>query len=255
MNTKANDETPAVLTIAGSDSGGGAGLQADLKVFHALGCFGTTAITCVTAQNPDEVRGVEPVSPAMVAEQVRTVCAGFPIRVAKTGMLYSAEIIEAVADVVDECEIPLLVVDPVMVSTSGARLLREDAIAALLRRLIPKARVITPNLPEAEVLVGHTLESLDALQAAAEEIFRVLRPGGRLLFFEHVRAEGGGLAWFQDRMNPLWNIMSCGCNLNRDTRGVFEEAGFRFEWIEEDAREESKRPRLPLIKGVAVRPE
>ncbi len=92
-------------------------------------------------------------------------------------------------------------------------------------------------------------------QAAAEEIFRVLRAGGRLLFFEHVRAVGGGLAWFQDRMNPLWNVMSCGCNLNRDTRGVFEEAGFRFEWIEEDAREESKRPRLPLIKGVAVRPE
>jgi SAM-dependent methyltransferase len=92
-------------------------------------------------------------------------------------------------------------------------------------------------------------------QAAAEEIFRVLRPGGRLLFFEHVRAAGGGLAWFQDRMNPLWHTLSCGCNLNRDTRGTFQQAGFHFEWIEEDAREESRRPRLPLIKGVAVRPE
>lgn len=161
---------PAVLTIAGSDSGGGAGLQADLKVFHSLGCFGATAITCITAQNPDEVRGVEPVSPAMVAEQVRTVCAGFPVRAAKTGMLYSAEIIEAVADVVGECELTSLVVDPVMVATSGARLLREDAVAALTQRLIPKAQVITPNLPEAEVLAGHSIASLDALRAAAEEI-------------------------------------------------------------------------------------
>ena len=92
-------------------------------------------------------------------------------------------------------------------------------------------------------------------QAAANELFRVLRRGGRLLFFEHVRAPGGGLAWFQDRVNPLWNILSCGCNLNRDTRAVFEEAGFRFEWIEEATQGESRKPSLPKIKGVAVRPE
>lgn len=145
-------------------------MQADLKVFRALGCFGTTAITCITAQNPDEVRGVEAVSPAMVAEQVRTVCGGFPIRAAKTGMLYSAEIIEAVADVVSECGITSLVVDPVMVATSGARLLREDAVAALQQRLIPRARVITPNLPEAEVLAGHSIASLDELRVAAKDI-------------------------------------------------------------------------------------
>ena len=163
-------DIPAVLTIAGSDSGGGAGLQADLKVFHALGCFGTTAVSCITAQNPDQVRGVEAVSAAMVAEQVRTVCDGFPIAAAKTGMLFSAEIIEAVAGVVEECGIKNLVVDPVMVSTSEVRLLREDAVEALQKLLIPKARVITPNLPEAEVLLGHAIESLEDLKLAAEEI-------------------------------------------------------------------------------------
>jgi len=168
MNEKTN--LPAVLTIAGSDSGGGAGLQADLKVFQALGCFGTTAITCITAQNPDEVRGVEAVSAAMVSEQVRTVCDGFPIAAAKTGMLYSAEIIEAVAGIVEKCGIKNLVVDPVMISTSEVRLLKVDAVEALQNLLIPKARVITPNLPEAEVLVGHSIESLEDLKLAAGEI-------------------------------------------------------------------------------------
>ncbi len=170
MSDRPDNVTPAVLTIAGSDSGGGAGLQADLKVFHSLGCFGTTAVTCVTAQNPDEVRCVEAISVDVVAEQVRTVCAGFPVAAAKTGMLFSAEIIEAVADVVAECGLESLVVDPVMVATSGSRLLREDAVAALQDRLIPKARVITPNLPEAEVLAGHPIGSLDELRDAAREI-------------------------------------------------------------------------------------
>ncbi len=166
----ASRETPAVLTIAGSDSGGGAGLQADLKVFHTLGCFGTSAVTCVTAQNPDTVQAVEALPVEIIAAQVRAVCDGFPIAAVKTGMLFSAEIIETVAEVVTEFALDTLVVDPVMVATSGARLLREDAIVALRDRLIPRARVITPNLPEAEVLAGHAIESLDALKGAAEEI-------------------------------------------------------------------------------------
>jgi hydroxymethylpyrimidine/phosphomethylpyrimidine kinase len=170
MSEQSDRERPAVLTIAGSDSGGGAGLQADLKVFQALGCFGTTAVTCVTAQNPDEVRGVEPISPAMVTEQICTVCDSFPIAAAKTGMLFSADIIDAVTRAVERCGLDCLVVDPVMVSTSESRLLRDDAISALQERLIPKARVITPNLPEAEVLLGRSIESLDALKDAAREI-------------------------------------------------------------------------------------
>jgi hydroxymethylpyrimidine/phosphomethylpyrimidine kinase len=169
-NMSSANQIPAVLTIAGSDSGGGAGLQADLKVFNALGCFGTTAVTCLTAQNPDEVRGVEAVSPEMVTQQVKAVCDSFPVVAVKTGMLFSAEIIAAVADVIKSCAIKNVVVDPVMVSTSAKRLLQEDAVEVLQRELLPIAGVITPNLPEAEVLCGHSIVSEDDLKTAAEEI-------------------------------------------------------------------------------------
>jgi hydroxymethylpyrimidine/phosphomethylpyrimidine kinase len=163
---------PVALTIAGSDSGGGAGVQADLKTFASLGVFGTSAITCLTAQNPDRVDGVEEVSPAMVAQQIRTVCAGFPVAAAKTGMLFSAPIIRAVAREVIRCGLRRLVVDPVMISTSGARLLRDDAVAALCRDLLPLATVITPNLPEAEALLGGEIGSLPDMKSAAEALSR-----------------------------------------------------------------------------------
>ena len=161
---------PVALTIAGSDSGGGAGIQADLKTFAALSVFGTSAITCVTAQNPDKVSGIAAIDPDMVSLQIRTVCEGFPVKAAKTGMLYSAPIIRAVAKTIIECAIPALVVDPVMVATSGARLLREDAVEALCSDLVPRAAVITPNVSEAEILCGHSIVSFDELKAAAREI-------------------------------------------------------------------------------------
>lgn len=156
--------------MAGSDSGGGAGIQADLKVFHALGAFGTTAITCITAQNPDGVTGVAAISAAMVRRQIAAVCDGFPVAAAKTGMLYSRPIIRAVAACVRERRLPNLVVDPVMVATSGARLLRDDAVAALCADLLPLATVITPNLPEAEALCGRPIRSLRAMKVAAREL-------------------------------------------------------------------------------------
>jgi hydroxymethylpyrimidine/phosphomethylpyrimidine kinase len=158
---------PAVLTIAGSDSGGGAGIQADLKTFEAFGVFGTAAITCLTAQNPGSVSAIHPAPAGMVAEQVRQVCRGFPIAAAKTGMLYSAALIRAVAAVVRECRLALLVVDPVMVATSGARLLRPDAVLALCQELLPLAAVITPNVPEAEVLTGLSIRTRAEARAAA----------------------------------------------------------------------------------------
>ncbi|MBU0678104.1 MAG: bifunctional hydroxymethylpyrimidine kinase/phosphomethylpyrimidine kinase [Verrucomicrobia bacterium] len=169
-NSSSSEGRPVVLTIAGSDSGGGAGIQADLKTFSALGVFGTSAITCVTAQNPDEVTAIVALEPEMVVKQIHTVCEGFPVRVAKTGMLYSAGIIKAVAaeDIVEG--IAILVVDPVMVSTSGTRLLKEDAIEALCNDLLPKARVVTPNIQEAEILWGHAISSVEELKAAAREI-------------------------------------------------------------------------------------
>ena len=164
-------KTPAVaLTIAGSDSGGGAGIQADLAAFHAFGVFGTTAITCVTAQTPDGVSGVWPLPCEAVRQQIRAVCDGFPIAAAKTGMLYSAEIIREVSEEDVREGIPVLVVDPVMVAASGARLLQEDAIEALCDSLIPQARVITPNLHEAEILCGHPIKSVEDLRATAREL-------------------------------------------------------------------------------------
>jgi hydroxymethylpyrimidine/phosphomethylpyrimidine kinase len=164
--------TAVAVTVAGSDSGGGAGIQADLKTFEACGVFGTSALTCITAQNPDRVAGVAALDPDMIALQIRTVCAGFPVAAAKTGMLYAADIVGAVARAVRACRIPLLVVDPVMVATSGARLLREDAVAALCRRLLPLATVITPNLPEAEILWARPIRTLDEQRRAARELGR-----------------------------------------------------------------------------------
>ncbi|MDP2991569.1 MAG: bifunctional hydroxymethylpyrimidine kinase/phosphomethylpyrimidine kinase, partial [Kiritimatiellota bacterium] len=161
---------PVAMTIAGSDSGGGAGIQADLKAFAALGAFGTSAITCLTAQNPSEVRGILAITPAMVTLQVETICAFFNVAAAKTGMLYSAAIIEAVAKTIKRRRIPWFVVDPVMIATSGTRILRLDAKRALCNLLLPLADVITPNLPEAEALCGHTIGNLRDMESAAREI-------------------------------------------------------------------------------------
>lgn len=161
---------PVALTIAGSDSSGGAGIQADLKTFQAIGVFGASALTCITAQNPSAVTGVWAVEPDAVAQQIKAVCDGFPVAAAKTGMLYSAEIIRAVAAADVRQGIPVLVVDPVMVAASGARLLKEDAVDALCEELLPQARVVTPNLHEAEILCGHPIASVEELRATAREI-------------------------------------------------------------------------------------
>lgn len=161
---------PVVMTIAGSDSSGGAGIQADLKTFSALNVFGTSAITCITAQNPSRVDGITAIPPDMVTKQIQMICEAFPISAAKTGMLYSAEIIRAVAAADVSQGLPILVVDPVMVAASGARLLQADAIAAICEDLLPQARVITPNLHEAEILVGHSISSVDELRQAARFI-------------------------------------------------------------------------------------
>ncbi|MBQ9336233.1 MAG: bifunctional hydroxymethylpyrimidine kinase/phosphomethylpyrimidine kinase [Lentisphaeria bacterium] len=159
---------PAAMTVAGSDSGGGAGIQADLRTFSYFRVFGTSAITAVTFQNPLEVTGIEPVSPDGVRAQIETVRRAVDLTAVKTGMLFSAGIIEAVTDSVRDFAGPL-VVDPVMVSTSGRKLLRDDAIEAMCTRLLPLASWITPNLPEAEVLVGHEVGSgTDAVSAARE---------------------------------------------------------------------------------------
>ncbi len=158
------------LTIAGSDSGGGAGIQADLKTFTALGSHGTTAITCITAQNPKAVTGIQPIRAAIVRKQIEAVFAELPPRAVKTGMLFSTDIINVVADFFAKGKRPALVVDPVVVATSGAVLLKPSAIRALKKRLLPLATLVTPNLDEAQLLVGRKLRSLEDLLDAAEEL-------------------------------------------------------------------------------------
>ncbi|MCS6801527.1 MAG: bifunctional hydroxymethylpyrimidine kinase/phosphomethylpyrimidine kinase [Chloroflexota bacterium] len=161
---------PRALTIAGSDSGGGAGLQADLKTFSALGVYGASVVTAVTAQNTLGVSGVLELPLDLIAAQIDAVATDIGFDATKTGMLSSAAIVELVASKVVEHGLRPLVVDPVMVATSGDRLLREDAVAALRERLIPLATVVTPNLPEAEVLVGYPLETEEARREAAKAI-------------------------------------------------------------------------------------
>ena len=162
---------PAALTIAGSDSGGGAGIQADLKTFQALGVYGMSAITAITAQNTIEVRAVHELPPEMVAAQIDAIAEDQGVDGVKTGMLSSAPIVRAVAERVRRWGLgSVLVVDPVMVAKSGDRLLREDAVRALIEELLPLAAVVTPNIPEAEVLVGHPIRSDEDVRMAAREI-------------------------------------------------------------------------------------
>jgi len=158
------------LTIAGSDSGGGAGIQADLKTFAACGVYGTSAITAVTAQNTLGVTAWEPVSTELVIAQIEAVAGDIPPAAVKTGMLPTAAIVEAVSAAIEGLDLPNLVVDPVMVAKGGDRLLRDDAVAAMKTHLFRLAEVLTPNIPEAEALTGMRITSVDDMLAAARRI-------------------------------------------------------------------------------------
>ena len=159
--------TPRALTIAGSDSGGGAGIQADLKTFAAFRVYGTSVITAVTAQNTLGVSGVHVVPAEFVTAQIEAVVSDIGCDAVKTGMLATAATVEAVTAAVDALELPNLVVDPVMVAKSGDRLLDADAVHALRASLLRRARLVTPNLPEAEVLSGLSISSREAMREAA----------------------------------------------------------------------------------------
>ena len=179
---------PVVLTIAGSDCCAGAGLQADLKVFTAHRVHGLTAVTCVVSETPGHVSLIHAVPAAVIADQIRLLLGAYPVSVVKTGMLYNAEIIEIVARAMLEIPVrnrPQLVVDPVMIATSGDALITPDAISAYEKRLFPLATVITPNLDEASKLLGRRVGKLEELAAAAEVLRErygcgVLLKGGHL---------------------------------------------------------------------------
>jgi hydroxymethylpyrimidine/phosphomethylpyrimidine kinase len=176
---------PVALTIAGSDSGGGAGIQADLRTFHQFGVYGTSVVTAITAQNTVGVTAVEPVSVETVRAQLAAVRDDLPPSALKSGMLFGTGIIEAVAEGIDGLPETPYVLDPVMISTSGHRLIDEDAQAALLAHLVPRAAVVTPNLHECAVLTGLSIESIDDMKNAAERLVlaganAVLLKGGHL---------------------------------------------------------------------------
>ena len=206
------------LTIAGSDSGGGAGIQADLKTFEALGVWGTSAIVAVTAQNTLGVQAFETLPAALVQQQVRSVASDIGIDAAKTGMLATAELVHAVADVLEEVGRPPLVVDPVFVSKHGDTLLADDAVGALRERLVPLAAVVTPNIPEAEALTGLTITDRDGMVAAAEALrgSTVMVKGGHLAGDESpdlVWSEGRA-TWLEADRIPGRHTHGTGCTLS-----------------------------------------
>jgi len=183
--TKAISRYARVLSIAGSDSGGGAGIQADLKTFLALGCYGMTAITALTAQNTQGVSGIHAVPPEFLKAQIQAVVEDIGVDAVKLGMLHAPEIVDVVAWAIDHYKLPNVVLDPVMVATSGDRLIAAETVQVLVRELFPRAAVITPNLDEAALLIGRAIGDVDALDDAASELLAlganaVLLKGGHL---------------------------------------------------------------------------
>jgi len=174
-----------VLSIAGSDSGGGAGIQADLKTMSALGCFGMTAITAITAQNTQGVTAIHGVPADILAAQIDAVISDIGADAVKIGMLHAPEIVDVVADAISRHQLPNVVLDPVMVSTSGAKLIEDATIAGLIGKLFPLAALVTPNLDEAAVLLQRPIRNIDDLDAAAHDLMAmgckaVLLKGGHL---------------------------------------------------------------------------
>ncbi len=208
-----------VLIVAGSDSGGGAGIQADIKTVACLGGFAMTAVTAVTVQNTRGVFGVHGVPPAVVAAQMRACVEDIGVDIVKIGMLGDAATILAVAEVLEGLSVPV-VLDPVMVSTSGSRLLEEDAVAVLLSRLLPLADVVTPNVPELEALVGAVVADAADMLLAAQELLdagprAVLAKGGHLdgaRLTDWLVWRGGQRGFTEDRIDSR-DTHGTGCTL------------------------------------------
>ncbi|MFZ3084463.1 bifunctional hydroxymethylpyrimidine kinase/phosphomethylpyrimidine kinase [Rhodoferax ferrireducens] len=215
-------EYPRVLSIAGSDSGGGAGIQADLKTFSALGCYGMTAITALTAQNTCGVRAIHAVPPQMLRDQIDAVMEDIGADAVKIGMLHSPEIVQTVAQAIDRHAMQHVVFDPVMVATSGAVLIDDAAIEVLVRELFGRAAVITPNLDEAALLVGYPLGSKQDMERAALDLLAkgaraVLLKGGHLpghTVMDLLLSAGGEKLWMEAPRIDSPNTHGTGCTLS-----------------------------------------
>ena len=211
-----------MLSIAGSDSGGGAGIQADLKTFAALGCYGMTAITALTAQNTCGVSGIHAVPAAFLKAQLQAVIEDIGVDAVKLGMLHAPEVVDVVAWAIDHYGLQRVVLDPVMVATSGDRLIAQETVQVMVRELFPRATVVTPNLDEAALLVGHGIAGAGDMQAAAAELLSlgaqaVLLKGGHLPGEEVVdllaRHDAPPLRWHAPRIASR-NLHGTGCTLS-----------------------------------------
>ena len=222
MNTVAHAHYPRVLTIAGSDSGGGAGIQADLKTFAALGCYGMTAITALTAQNTMGVQAIQSVPAVFLKAQLQSVLDDIGVDAVKIGMLHSPEVVEVVAWAIDHYQLKRIVLDPVMVATSGDKLIADETVAVLVRELFPRVQLITPNLDEAALLLGRPVPNEAALSLACADLqamgaASVLLKGGHLQGEDVVDvlllADGSSRTLRSKRISSR-NVHGTGCTLS-----------------------------------------
>jgi hydroxymethylpyrimidine/phosphomethylpyrimidine kinase len=212
-----------LLTIAGSDSGGGAGIQADLKTFSALGCYGMSALAALTAQNTLAVTAIHAVPPEFLKAQLDAVLSDIGVDAVKIGMLATPELIEVTANRLKFYDVKTIVLDPVMIAKSGDKLLQDNAITALKTKLIPLATIITPNLPEASVLLGREIHSIDEMVSAAEDLAKL---GAANLLLKGGHAEGSTTSsdllitqtnkqlWFESERIATRNTHGTGCTLS-----------------------------------------
>jgi len=213
---------PRVLSIAGSDSGGGAGIQADLKTFSALGCYGMTAVTALTAQNTLGVQAIHGVPAAFLKTQLKSVLDDIGVDAVKIGMLHSPDVVEVVAWAIDHYHLKHVVLDPVMVATSGDRLIAEETVSVLVSELFPKVSLITPNLDEASWLLGRPLHDVKSLQPAAQALIgmgakAVLLKGGHLpgnLLMDVLQVNGQAASHFESIRIHSRNVHGTGCSLS-----------------------------------------
>lgn len=223
MNNEVHEfEYPRVLSIAGSDSSGGAGIQADLKTFAALGCYGMTAITALTAQNTQGVRSIHGVPPDILRDQIDVVVEDIGLDALKIGMLHSPEIVQTVAAAIHRHSLSRVVLDPVMVATSGTMLIDNPAIVVLVRELFPCATLVTPNLDEASLLVGNRLDSEAEMEVAAQRLLdmgapAVLLKGGHLagnVVSDLLLTQNGEFHWLRASRIHSTNTHGTGCTLS-----------------------------------------
>lgn len=219
---KSQSKYVRALTIAGSDNSGGAGIQADLKTFSALGCYGMSVITALTAQNTQGVRGIQDIPPAFIAQQIETILDDVGVDAIKIGMLFNTPVIEQVAECLRKIDGTPIVLDPVMFAKSGDRLLQEDAVSALRRELLPMATVLTPNIAEAAALLDRAIDSTEAMEQAARELCAlgpqaVVVKGGNLTGSNSddcLCIGGESIHWLKQKRIDTRNVHGTGCTFS-----------------------------------------